>query len=100
MEGLRLLAIDASATMVACGRCQATGCPWDRIAGNPICPDCQEQLVLREGAPLLERVEKLACAICQHHGTLRYLTYPLRGTHPVEVDLCASHFQALLGRRL
>jgi len=100
MEGLRLLAADASSTLVACSRCQATGCPWDRIAGRPLCPDCQEQLILGEGPPLLERVEKHNCAVCQHTGTLRYLTYPLRGTRPIEVDLCANHFQALLGRRL
>jgi len=100
MEGLRLVAADPSDNKVACTRCQATGCPWDRIAGKPICPDCQEQIVLGEGPPLLEWVEKQTCAICQHAGTLRYLTYPLRGARPVEVDLCSTHFQALIGRRL
>ena len=49
---------------------------------------------------MLERVEKHHCAICQHTGTLCYLTFPLRGTRAVELDLCAAHFQALLGRRL
>jgi hypothetical protein len=70
------------------------------VAGKAICPDCQEHLILGEGEPLVERVEKHSCAICGHQGTLRYLTYPLRGNRPVEIDLCGSHFQALLGRRL
>jgi hypothetical protein len=100
MEGLRMVATDASASVIPCCRCQAAGCPWDRIAGKAICPDCQEQLILGEGPPLAERIEKRTCAICQHEGTLRYLTYPLRGSRPIEVDLCAGHFQALLGRRL
>jgi hypothetical protein len=100
MEGLRLMAAETSASLVACSRCQATGCPWDRIAGKPICPDCQEQMILGETPPLLERVEKHACAVCQHTGTLRYLTFPLRGTRAVEIDLCSNHFQALLARRL
>lgn len=100
MEGLRVVAPDASAALVPCCRCQAAGCPWDQIGGKAICPDCQEQLILGEGAPLLERVERRACAICHHEGTLRYLTYPLRGSRPVEVDLCSGHFQSLLARRL
>jgi hypothetical protein len=45
-------------------------------------------------------VDKHNCAICDHAGTLRYVTYPLRGTRAVEIDLCGAHFQALLGRRL
>lgn len=100
MEALRLLAADTSANRVACSRCQALGCPWDRIAGKPICPDCQEQIVIGEGPPLLEKVQKNSCAICQHCGTLCYLTYPLRATRPVEIDLCAAHVQALISRRL
>src|SRR4051812_9159298 len=100
MEGLRLLTTDSSTQSVPCHRCQATGCPWDRIGGKPICPDCQEQLILGEGPPLVERVEKRACSICNKGGTLRYVTFPLRGVQAVEIDLCGCHVQALLGRRL
>ncbi len=100
MEGLRLLTTESPSQMVPCHRCQATGCPWDRIGGKAICPDCQEQLILGEGSPLVERVEKRVCSICNRLGTLRYQTYPLRGSQAVEIDLCGSHVQALLGRRL
>lgn len=100
MDGLRVLTAEPTASQVPCSRCQANGCPWDRVAGKPICPDCQEQLIIGEGEPLVEKVEKRCCAICGHQGTLRYLTYPLRGNRPVEVDLCGAHFQCLLGRRL
>lgn len=100
MEGLRLLAAAGSTPLVPCYRCQATGCPWDRISGKAICPDCQEQLILGEGPPLVERVEKRSCSICSRSGTLRYQTYPLRGSNAVEIDLCGNHVQALLGRRL
>jgi hypothetical protein len=100
MEGLRLLAPDGTTQLTPCHRCQAAGCPWDRISGKAICPDCQEQLILGEGAPLVERVEKRTCSICSKAGTLRYVTFPLRGPQAVEIDLCGCHVQALLGRRL
>lgn len=100
MEGLRLLASDSSTQFQPCHRCQATGCPWDRIGGKTICPDCQELLILGEGPPLVERVEKRVCSICSHAGTLRFQTFPLRGSSAVEMDLCGGHVQALLGRRL
>lgn len=65
-----------------------------------MCPDCQEALAQGEAPPLRERVDGRACAICQQTGTLRYLTYPLHMLEPIEIDLCAGHFQALLARRL
>jgi hypothetical protein len=46
------------------------------------------------------RTEKNRCTICEQHGTLRYLTYPLHAVEPVEMDLCSRHFHALLSRRL
>jgi hypothetical protein len=100
MEGLRWVKGGGQAAEAPCSRCQAAGCPWDRIAGKPICPDCQEQLALGEGAPLVEKAEKRPCAVCQQVGTLCYLTYPLHASEPVELDLCAQHFHALLRRRL
>jgi hypothetical protein len=100
MEGLRVLTCEEATPQAPCIRCQATGCPWDRIAGKPMCPDCQEQLILGGGPPLVEKVEKRTCVICQHNGTLRYVTYPLHAARPVELDLCSLHYQSLLGRRL
>src|ERR1700676_1122656 len=98
MDGLRQIREQGVPPIEPCGRCQASGCPWDRIGGTPMCPDCQEALDHGEAPPLRERVEKRPCAVCQQTGTLRYLTYPLHLVHPIEIDLCAGHFQALLGR--
>jgi hypothetical protein len=100
MSGLRLITEAGSTTTEPCGRCLAAGCPWDRVAGQPMCPDCQEALALGLSAPLRQRVETKQCAICGRDGTLPYLTYPLHATAPVEIDLCGGHFEALLGRRL
>jgi hypothetical protein len=100
MDGLRLVAGEGPAPNAPCSRCQSTGCPWDRIADQPICPDCQELLALGEGEPLIERLRPRPCALCSRSKTVPYLTYPLRARQPLEMDLCAEHFHALLGRRL
>lgn len=99
MEGLRVVN-EEIAPQASCSRCQASGCPWDRLAGRPVCPDCQEALAQGEGEPLVLRTEKNRCAACQKQGTVRYLTYPLHSSRPVEIDLCPGHFHALLARRL
>ncbi len=100
MEGMRLVEGKGQSAEVPCVRCQAKGCPWDQIASKPICPDCQEALALGEAPALSERAEPRRCLICQHLGTVRYLTYPLRSAAAVELDLCSWHLQALLSRRL
>jgi hypothetical protein len=100
MEGLRQVSGDGLTPRAPCSRCAATGCPWDRIGDKPICPDCQEQLALGEGDPLVERLRPLRCAVCHLRGTVPYLTYPLHARDPLEVDLCPGHFRALMGRRL
>jgi hypothetical protein len=41
-----------------------------------------------------------ACCVCNHAGTVPYLTFPLHGREPLELPLCPRHFHALLGRRL
>ena len=99
MGGLRVVK-GGSVSQGPCGRCRATGCPWDHIAGEPICPDCQENLAQGEGEPLIVRTEKNRCAVCEQRGTICYLTYPLHAAEPVEMDLCPRHFHALLARRL
>jgi hypothetical protein len=100
MEGLRLLTASGQSPLAPCSRCQATGCPWDRIGEQAVCPDCQEQLALGEAEPLIERLIRHPCAVCGHGGTVRYLTFPLHARDPLEIDLCPRHFHALLGRRL
>jgi hypothetical protein len=99
MEGLRVVTEELS-PLPACSRCRSAGCPWDRIAGKPICPDCQEALAHGEGEPLIERAEKKRCAVCQQIGTICYRTYPLHSAAGLEIDLCPRHFHGLLGRRL
>jgi hypothetical protein len=99
MDGLRVVK-EAFAVQAPCSRCQATGCPWDRLASQAVCPDCQESLAQGEGEPLIVRTEKHRCAVCHQLGTVPYLTYPLHSTEPVEMELCPRHFHALLARRL
>ncbi len=99
MDGLRVVK-QGVAAREPCSRCQSAGCPWDRLAGLAICPDCQEALAQGEGEPLVLRTEKHRCTVCQQQGTVRYLTFPLHAVAPVEMDLCPRHFQSLLSRRL
>jgi hypothetical protein len=100
MEGLRMVSATGHSPLAPCCRCQATGCPWDRIGDNVICPDCQELLVLGEGDPLVEKLRNNCCAVCDNLGTVRYLTFPLHAREPMEIDLCPEHFHAFIARRL
>jgi hypothetical protein len=100
MAGMRKIPWDTLTPLVPCTRCKATGCHWDRVAGKAICPDCQEDLALGRGEPFIERTEKHRCTICSHLGTLRYVTFPLVPTDPIEMDLCGDHVRALVGRHL
>ncbi len=100
MKGLRLTIASGLSPLAPCSRCQATGCPWDRIGERAVCPDCEEQLALGEGDPLIERLIHRSCAVCGQDGTVRYLTFALHARDPLEIDLCPQHFHALLGRRL
>ena len=99
MDGLRV-ATEVLSPRAPCCRCQSVGCPWDRLAGQAMCPDCQEALAQGEGEPFIVRTEKHRCVVCQQQGTVCYLTYPLHAVQPVEMDLCPRHFHSLLARRL
>ena len=100
MDSLRLLADRSVPTGAACCRCGECDGKWDRIADKVYCPACQEAIVLGQAEPLAERTERKPCAACAHVGTVRYLTFPLHGAVPVEIDLCSEHLRSLLGRRL
>jgi hypothetical protein len=100
MERLRVSSLDRSTFRIACSRCIAGERNWDRIAGQPYCPNCQEALIVGESDPLVERAERRPCAVCGRIGILRYVTFPLNAHAPVEIDLCGEHLRALLGRRL
>jgi hypothetical protein len=99
MNALRTLTADEEAAPTVCGRCRAAGCPWDRIGGTSVCPDCQEMLVRGEGEPLCIHAEPRCCAACRSVGTLPFVTVPLRA-RAVAIDLCPTHLRALLGRSL
>src|SRR5260370_33349152 len=86
--------------VLPCCRCARAERSRDRIAGKVYCPECQEALVMGLADPLVERTEKHPCGACGRIGTVRFLTFPLQGATPVEMDLCPEHLRALLGRRL
>jgi hypothetical protein len=99
MDGFRTLTTGDAAASKDCRFCHATGCPWDRIGGTPICPDCQERLVRGEGEPLRLVAEKSRCAVCGSAGSVSFVTVPLRAAS-LEVDLCPTHLRGLLRREL
>jgi hypothetical protein len=100
MDSLRIAPSQSRPKVTVCCRCHSSKRNWDRIAGKPYCPECQEQLVLGVAAPLTEPTEKKACAACGRLGSVCFLTFPLQSNTPVEMDLCPEHLRALLGRRL
>ncbi|MFO0877205.1 MAG: hypothetical protein U0840_07500 [Gemmataceae bacterium] len=100
MDGLRLVTTSGQSPLSPCCRCDATGCPWDRIGSCPICPDCQENLALGEAEPLIQRLTQNQCLVCNKRGTVPYMTWPLHGRDPLAIDLCPAHFHDFLGRRL
>jgi hypothetical protein len=100
MDSVRLTSAKSVPVMQPCCICGAVRRRWDRINGKAYCPECQEALVLGLAGPFVERTEKHHCGACGRAGTVRYLTFPLEVATPVEIDLCAEHLRALLGRRL
>jgi hypothetical protein len=100
MGSVRVIRIENSMQLSPCCRCGEGERRWDRIAGKPYCPNCQEELAVGEAPPLVERTERARCTICAHVGTVRFLTFPLHAQEAVEFDLCPEHLRALLGRRL
>ena len=100
MDALRVVARECVSPLDPCCRCCAEGCQWDRLGGLPICPDCQEALAQGHADALTLRAERRPCVLCGHVGAVRYLTFPLGPSEPVEMDLCARHFRALLSRQL
>jgi hypothetical protein len=99
MDGLRTPSVEEETAAKECSRCRATGCPWDRIGGLAMCPDCQELLILGEGEPLRMASEARHCSACGAAGTVSFVTVPLRA-RSVVIDLCPGHLRALLMRGL
>ncbi|HLJ92269.1 MAG TPA: hypothetical protein VKU02_03660 [Gemmataceae bacterium] len=100
MDSLRLAPGQRKPAVLPCCGCLSTERSWDRLAGRVYCPECQEALVLGVGDPMVVQTEKRPCSACDRIGTVRFLTFPLQGPTPVEMDLCPEHLRRLLGRRL
>ena len=100
MSEMRMVSDPALNPQGPCARCGATGCHWDRLGAHAVCPDCQEMLLRGEGEPLVLPRERRSCAVCGQAGTVRYLTFPLHESEPVEINLCPSHLRDFMGRRL
>lgn len=100
MDGVRWLARDPDGSERPCCRCAAAGCPWDRVAGGPLCSDCQDLLALGVGEPLVEPLKAGACACCGRPRVVRFQTDPLQASASIEIELCPEHFRDLLCRRL
>jgi len=100
MECVRIGPVQNKPEMLPCCRCCATGGKWDRIAGKAYCPECQEALIQGLSEPLREPTQRNSCAACARLGTVTFLTFPLRSSAPVEMDLCPEHLRCLIGRRL
>ncbi len=100
MDSIRLAPTGSVFPQIPCCRCADHTRTWDRIAGKTYCPNCLESLAMGETDPVIERIDRRCCAVCHHQGTVRYLTFPLHSRRPVELDLCAEHLRALVGRRL
>ena len=100
MDSLRLVSPHGVSNVVPCHRCSAGERRWDRIAGQAICPNCQELMIIGEAPPLMVPAERTRCAVCNQMGSLRFQTFPLQSDAAVEIDLCAEHLRSMLGRRL
>jgi len=97
---LRWLPTPTPPPLEPCSRCRAQGCPWDRLDGAPLCPDCQQLLLLGQGDPIRIVPVEGRCAVCRVPRVVRYQTSPLRSQRLLEIDLCPDHLEALLGRRM
>lgn len=100
MDCVRLTPADSVFPRIPCCRCADATRPWDRICGKTYCPNCLESLALGEGRPISERTDRRRCAVCNHVGTVRFMTFPLHSRRPVEMDMCGEHLRDLLGRCL
>jgi hypothetical protein len=100
MDRLRLTALSRAALRVRCARCPAGERHWDRVAGKPYCPNCQEAIALGEFPPIREKPEARRCVVCDRLGTVRFLTFPLNHAAALELDICSLHLADLVGRRL
>lgn len=101
MSRVRLVAEQASSSTATtpCIHCEATGVPWDCLAGKVCCPDCMEAMVRGEGPAFIARLEDHRCCVCSLQGTVAFRTVSL-DRRVLAFDLCRGHLRGLLARRL
>ncbi len=95
MDSIRIRPPDAVPVGALCCRCAGQAPGWDRIAGKPYCPDCQESVIVGDAPPIIERTERHRCTVCASEGTVRFLTFPLHSSEAIELDLCPEHLRGL-----
>lgn len=100
MDSVRWAQLGSVPERVPCCRCGSADRSWDRIVGKAYCPNCQEQLAVGEGEPLVEKTEPKRCAVCGRAGTVCFQTFPLHAGKAVAIDLCAEHVRGLVARGL
>jgi hypothetical protein len=100
MDSIRMAPEGSFALWQPCCRCGTNALGWDRIAGKPYCPDCQEAIIQGEEEPLVEQTQRVPCSACQAIGSITVQTFPRQASRPVELKLCPDHLRGLLGRNL
>lgn len=100
MSSVRVVSAGRHSAAAPCATCGSVGSAWDRLAGRPLCPDCQERLIQGDGEAVVLRPQDRPCAVCNRIGAVHYLTFPRHEQEPIEIDLCSMHLRALIARRL
>jgi hypothetical protein len=100
MDSVRLASSGSYALWKPCIRCGDMALGWDRIAGKPYCPACEEAIIQGEGDPLVETTLRRPCSACHTMGAVTLQLFPLKSSRPLEMDLCPEHLRELLGRKL
>jgi len=100
MDSIRMASAGSFALWIPCCRCGQKALGWDRIAGKPYCPACEEAIVQGESDPLIEPTQRRPCTACRTIGSITVQTFPLKSNCPLEMDLCPEHLRGLLGRKL
>src|SRR5580765_7094813 len=97
MDTMRMAPAGSVALWKPCCRCGEKALGWDRIAGKPYCPGCEEAIVQGDSEPLIEQTRRMPCTACRCIGSVTVQTFPLKSSQPLEMDLCPEHLRCLLG---
>jgi hypothetical protein len=100
MNSMRMAPAGSFTLWKPCCRCGESALGWDRIAGKPYCPGCEEAIVQGDGEPIVEQTQRRPCTACRAVGSVTVQTFPLKSTQPLEMELCPEHLRSFIGRRL